>query len=139
MKYVRFQQEGKSGFGVLDPENRIRIAAGEMFGRPQLTGSMLPLEKGKVADALRAWSNDRAMEQLESADREIPARNACRGAIFPEAVELFHCSRRFDSLPRDGDKTRRSGGRNRHRYRARLQNGQCGASQRLYFRLHGGE
>ena len=38
MKFVRFEYEGKAGFGVLegDGERMIRVYEGEMFGFPRL-------------------------------------------------------------------------------------------------------
>lgn len=76
MKYVRFQREGRSGFGVLEQENQIRVATGEMFDRPQLIESTLPLERVRLLPPcnpgamIALWNNSKV--QIAKFRRETP-------------------------------------------------------------------
>ena len=76
MKYMRFEHEGKAGFGVLEAGNRVRVCEGEMFRSPRPTGVTLrlgdvklmpPCEPGKM---IALWNNSRI--QIETLKRDTP-------------------------------------------------------------------
>ncbi|KAA3419195.1 DUF2437 domain-containing protein, partial [Streptococcus pneumoniae] len=48
MKFVRFQAEGRTGFGVLSEEGEVRVYEGDMFHRPRPSGLSLALDRVKL-------------------------------------------------------------------------------------------
>ena len=76
MKFVRFDHQGKTGFGVLETESIIRVYTGEMFSAAQATDTLLsirevtlrtPCEPGKM---IALWNNSRI--QIETLKRDTP-------------------------------------------------------------------
>lgn len=76
MKYMRFEHEGKQGYGTLEAGNRVRVCEGDMFRSPRPTGVTLrlqdvkllpPCEPGKM---IALWNNSRI--QIETLKRDTP-------------------------------------------------------------------
>jgi len=76
MKFLRFQYEGTTGFGMLEGENSVRVAAGEMFDNPRITDTTLPLSKVKLLTPcgpgamIALWNNSKV--QIEKGQRKTP-------------------------------------------------------------------
>ncbi len=76
MKFVRFQAEGRTGFGVLSEEGEVRVYEGDMFHRPRPSGLSLALDRVKLlppSDApamIALWNNSRS--QIAKLKRETP-------------------------------------------------------------------
>ena len=78
MKFLRFEFEGKIGFGVLEGEGErtIRVYEGEMFADARPTGTTLPLAAVKVLmpcvppKMIALWNNSRV--QIEELKRDTP-------------------------------------------------------------------
>ena len=76
MKFMRFEYQGKPGFGVLEAEGIVRVYEGDMFNAPQPTSTTLPLREvalrtpcqpGKM---IALWNNSRV--QIETLKRDTP-------------------------------------------------------------------
>jgi 2-keto-4-pentenoate hydratase/2-oxohepta-3-ene-1,7-dioic acid hydratase in catechol pathway len=77
MKFVRFEYRGKTGFGVLEGNDVVRVYEGDMFegARPtretmalDSVGLLPPCQPSKM---VALWNNSRA--QIEKLNRETPA------------------------------------------------------------------
>ena len=76
MKFMRFEYQGKPGFGLLEANGHVRVCEGDMFKATRLTDVTLPLrevlvrppcEPGKM---IALWNNSRI--QIETLKRETP-------------------------------------------------------------------
>src|SRR5688572_9085233 len=76
MKFVRFEYQGKAGFGVLEAEGLVRVFEGDMFNAPGATTTLLPLREvalrtpcvpGKM---VALWNNSRI--QIDTLKRDTP-------------------------------------------------------------------
>lgn len=76
MKFMRFEYQGKAGFGVVESGDLVRVCEGDMFNGPRLTSVTLPVrevslrtpcEPGKM---MALWNNSRI--QIETLKRETP-------------------------------------------------------------------
>ena len=76
MNFMRFEYQGKPGFGILEAGERVRVCHGDMFKGPQPTEVTLPLREvalrtpcdpGKM---IALWNNSRI--QIETLKRETP-------------------------------------------------------------------
>lgn len=76
MRYLRFEKDGRAGFGVLEGEDIVRELRGEMFGAHEATGSTFPLSSVRLlppADPpamIALWTNSRQV--LTKINREPP-------------------------------------------------------------------
>ena len=77
MKFVRFEYRGKTGFGVLEGNDVVRVYEGDMFegARPtretMALGSVGLLPPCQPSKMVALWNNSRA--QIEKLNRETPA------------------------------------------------------------------
>ena len=76
MKFMRFEHQGRPGFGILESGDLVRVCEGDMFDKPRATGTTLPLrevalrtpcEPGKM---IALWNNSRI--QIETLKRDTP-------------------------------------------------------------------
>ena len=76
MKFMRFEYQGKPGFGVLEADGIVRVYEGDVFSAPQATTITLPLRElalrtpcqpGKM---IALWNNSRV--QIETLKRDTP-------------------------------------------------------------------
>ena len=76
MKFLRFDYQGKAGFGVVEADGLVRVYDGDMFGAPTRTGVKIPMKElvlrtpcvpGKM---IALWNNSRI--QIEKLQRETP-------------------------------------------------------------------
>jgi len=77
MKYVRFEYRGKTGFGVLEGSDVVRVYEGDMFEGAHPTSETMPLHMVGLlppcqpSKMVALWNNSRA--QIEKLNRETPA------------------------------------------------------------------
>lgn len=75
MKYLRFEKDGRAGFGLLEGET-VRELRGEMFGAHEPTGAAFPLASVKLLPPcdppamIALWTNSRQV--LAKLNREAP-------------------------------------------------------------------
>jgi 2-keto-4-pentenoate hydratase/2-oxohepta-3-ene-1,7-dioic acid hydratase in catechol pathway len=73
---MRFEHDGKAGFGVLENDSTIRVCEGDMFGASRATSKTLELPAVKVlipcvpGKMIALWNNSRI--QIETLERETP-------------------------------------------------------------------
>lgn len=76
MKFVRFEYQGKAGFGVLETEGLVRVFEGDMFVAPKPTSVKIQMKElvlrtpcvpGKM---IALWNNSRI--QIEKLQRDTP-------------------------------------------------------------------
>ena len=60
-KWIRFEQDGKTGFGTLEGDT-IAVHAGDMFAGAKPTGEKLKLSDVQRSDAVRAIEDDLPVE-----------------------------------------------------------------------------
>ena len=76
MKFMRFEQDGKAGFGVLEGETKVRVYEGDMFAGCRATSTVLELSSVKVlipcvpGKMVALWNNSAI--QIEQLKRETP-------------------------------------------------------------------
>jgi 2-keto-4-pentenoate hydratase/2-oxohepta-3-ene-1,7-dioic acid hydratase in catechol pathway len=76
MKFLRFEHNGKPGYGVLESDGVIRVYQGDMFAAARPTSATLKLSDVKLlipcvpGKMLALWNNSRV--QIETLNRETP-------------------------------------------------------------------
>ena len=76
MKFMRFEHDGKAGFGVLEGESKMRVYEGDMFAAARPTSKVIDLSSVKVlipcvpGKMVALWNNSRI--QIETLKRETP-------------------------------------------------------------------
>ena len=76
MKFVRFEYQGKPGFGVLEAEGLVRVFEGDMFAAPSATSIVLPLRglalrtPCEPRKMIALWNNSRI--QIDTLKRDTP-------------------------------------------------------------------
>lgn len=77
MKFVRFQANGRVGFGILGDDETIRVCEGDMFEQPRASGETLRLDAVRLLPPtqpgamIALWNNSR--QQIAKLERETPA------------------------------------------------------------------
>src|SRR3712207_3693514 len=76
MKFMRFEHQGKAGFGVLEGETKVRVYEGDMFGACRPTSKVVELAAVKVlipcvpGKMVALWNNSAI--QIAELKRETP-------------------------------------------------------------------
>ena len=97
-KWIRFEQDGKTGFGTLEGDS-IAVHAGDMFA-----GATRPAETAETfrrapAHAVRSLEDDLPVEQFPPARRQERFHGAERAAVVPEGAERLLAGERADRAP----------------------------------------